>query len=342
MSPLRPPQRPLDALNRVLGSVEAIRNGRALYALLTAFAAAGLLLAMTESALAREQVVWGAVWGGMALTALFYGTHTAGILLMHDARAVRGFGSLGGFGGSRAVAGAPSNPAAGADTTAPPAPLALAQAWRLALATGHRLLGIWLLLALVTAALLAAVAALLWTTKLPVIGPLLLALVLPLSVVAVGAALLAGVGVVAPLAAPAVWSGLPLRRTLALLMRHVRERLMFVALLVAAASGMAALVGAIVSFAVVGGGRVVSALAVVAAGVELPAQVLMAGLFGHGLRSLGAAGAPIGALPHVQAALTGGGVVFVLALVLPALVYLRGLCAVFAAVEPAPALDSGP
>jgi hypothetical protein len=339
MSPLRPTQRPLDALNRVLGSVEAIRNGRALYALLTAFAAAGLLLAMAESALAREQVVWGAVWGGMALTALFYGTHTAGILLMHDARAVRGFGS---FGGSRAVAGAPSNPAAGAVTTAPPAPLALAQAWRLALATGHRLLGIWLLLALVIAALLVGVAVLLWTTKLPVIGPLLLALVLPLSVVAVGAALLAGVGVVAPLAAPAVWSGLPLRPTLALLMRHVRERLMFVALLVAAASGMAALVGAIVSFAVVGGGRVVSALAVVAAGVELPAQVLMAGLFGHGLRSLGAAGAPIGALPHVQAALTGGGVVFVLALVLPALVYLRGLCAVFTAVEPAPARDSDP
>jgi hypothetical protein len=333
MSPLRPTQRPLDALNRVLGSVEAIRNGRALYALLTAFAAAGLLLAMAESAFAREQVVWGAVWGGMALTALFYGTHTAGILLMHDARAARGFGG---------AADAPSSPAAGAATTAPPAPLALAQAWRLALATGHRLLGIWLLLALVIAALLAAVAVLLWTTKLPVIGPLLLALVLPFSVVAVGAALLAGAGVVAPLAAPAVWSGLPLRPTLALLMRHVRERLMFVALLVAAASGMAALVGAIVSFAVVGGGRIVSALAVVAAGVELPAQVLMAGLFGHGLRSLGAGGAPIGALPHVQAALTGGGVVFVLALVLPALVYLRGLCAVFTAVEPAPARDIDP
>ncbi len=317
MNSVQPTQRPLDALNRVLGSVEAIRNGRALYALLAAFAAAGLLLAMAESALAREQSLWGAVWGGAALAALFYGTQTAGILLMNDARAARG------------SANAATSPR-----------LELAQAWRMALATGHRLLGIWLLLAAGIAVLLGVVAGLLWATKLPWVGPLLLALVLPLSVVTVGVALLAGAGVVAPLAAPAVWSGLPLRPTLALLLRHVRERLMFVALLVAAASGMAALVGAIVSFAVVGGGRVVSALAVVAAGLDLPPQVLMAGLFGHGLRSLGAAGAPVAAQPHVQAALTGGGVVFMLALVLPALVYLRGLCAVFTAVEPAAAAQS--
>jgi hypothetical protein len=168
-----------------------------------------------------------------------------------------------------------------------------------------------------------------------------LVVVLPLSVVSVAALLLAGAGVVAPLAAPAVWGGLPVRQTLALLLRHVRERLMFVALLVAAASGMAALVAAIVSFAVVGAGRIVSALAVAAAGVQLSPQLLMAGVFGHGLRSLGAAGVPseTAAQPQVQAALAGGGVVFVLALVLPTLVYLRGLCAVFAAVEPLPLPD---
>lgn len=321
MNPVVAPiSRPLDALNRVLGSVEAIRNGRALYALLVAFAAAGLLLAMAESALARGHGVWGALWGGVALTALFYGTHTAGILLMHDARLSRGF--LG-----------------AAERTASSTPLSVGQAWRQALGSGHRLLGIWALLAALIAALLSVVALLLWATTLPWVGPVLLAVVLPASVLAVAAALLAGAGVIAPLAAPAVWGGLPVREVLALLLRHVRERLMFVALLVAAASGMAALVAAIVSFAVVGGGRVVSALAVAAAGVELSPQVLMAGLFGHGLRSLGAAGVPADAAaqPQVQAALAGGGVVFVLALVLPTLVYLRGLCAVFAAVEPVPA-----
>jgi len=72
---------------------------------------------------------------------------------------------------------------------------------------------------------------------------------------------------------------------------------------------------------------------VLAAGVDVPPRLLMAGLFGHGLRSLGAAGAPVAASPHAQAALVGGGVVFVVALVLPALVYLRGNCAVFLALE---------
>ncbi|MEO6031103.1 MAG: hypothetical protein ABIP61_04220, partial [Burkholderiaceae bacterium] len=57
---------------------------------------------------------------------------------------------------------------------------------------------------------------------------------------------------------------------------------------------------------------------------------LMAGLFGYGLRSLGAAGAPQ-ASGHAAAALIGGGVVFALALLLPGLVYLRGTCAVYLA-----------
>ena len=75
-------------------------------------------------------------------------------------------------------------------------------------------------------------------------------------------------------------------------------------------------------------------------GIDVPPAQLMAGLFGHGLRSLGAAGAPVDATGYTASALTGGGVVFALALVLPGLVYLRGACTVyFALVEssrPAP------
>jgi hypothetical protein len=39
-----PAPRPLEALNRALGRVESVRNGRAVCALLATFAAAGLLL----------------------------------------------------------------------------------------------------------------------------------------------------------------------------------------------------------------------------------------------------------------------------------------------------------
>lgn len=293
--------RPLDALNRVLASVEAVRNGGAIYALLATFAAAGLLLAMAESALARGAAPWGMVWGGASLTTLFYGSNAAGLLLFDEAR-----------GRSRREVG---------------------QALRDALASAHRLLLVLLCVTLLASLLLALLAAALWATRVPWLGPALFGLLLPAAVIAVGVAVLAGVAVVAPLAAPAVWSGLGVAATLALLGRHVRQRLVFVALLMSAVSGLAALVGAMATFVVMTGGRVVSALAVVSTGVELPPQLLMAGLFGHGLRSLGAAGAPVTQSPYGQAALAGGGVVFMLALVLPALVYLRGTCSVFLALE---------
>ena len=45
------------------------------------------------------------------------------------------------------------------------------------------------------------------------------------------------------------------------------------------------------------------------------------------------AGAPHGSTGHAAAALVGGGVVFALALVLPGLVYLRGICSVYLALS---------
>lgn len=300
--------RPLDALARVLGSLEALRSGRALYLLLFAFALAGLLLAMADGALGRNQ--WGptALWGGLALTALFYGSNAAGLVLWDDARGLR-------------------------------PPRDATQALRDALGCGHRLLLVLLAMAVLAAVGLSVLAAALWATRLPWLGPTLFGLLLPAAVLLVGGALLAAVTVVAPLSAPAVWSGLTVRATFALLLRHVRRRLVYVALLSAAVGALAALVGALTTFVVMSGGRVVSALAVLAAGVDVSPRLLMAGLFGHGLRSLGTAGAPIAASPHAQAALVGGGVVFVVALVLPALVYLRGNCAVFLALEERERID---
>jgi hypothetical protein len=295
------PASPIDALARVLGSVEAVRNARALYLLLFAFAAAGLLLAMADAALARSHWPFGAIWGGAALTALFYGSNAAGLVLMDEAR------------------GAPQREAG--------------QALRDALACGHRLLLVMLIVLAGAALLLAIVAAAVWATRVPGVGAALFGLLLPAAVLLVGGAMLAGAAVIAPLAAPAVWSGLTVRETLALLARQVRQRLVFVALLTAAVGGLSAAVGALATFVVLVGGRVVAALAVVAADVDVPPTLLMAGLFGHGLRSLGAAGAPIAASPHAQAALVGGGLVFMLALVLPGLVYLRGACAIYLALE---------
>jgi len=298
-----PSRHPLDALSLVLGSVEAVRNLRALYVLLTTFASAGLLTAMAESSLLRGGL-WGPLHAGAALFVAFYGGNAAGILVMDEARggAVREIGD----------------------------------AVRTSLATAHRLLLALVIVGAAYALCGAVLLALLWLCRTAVsgqvVGPLLFGLAVPLGVVGVGLAVLALLAVVVPLAAPGVWAGVPVLGVVRQLATFARRRLLTVALLVAAVSLLTAGVGAIVTFVVMAGGRIVSELGVAVVGVDVPAQQLMAGLFGYGLRTLGAVGAPHGSTGHAAAALVGGGVVFALALVLPGLVYLRGTCSVYLAL----------
>ena len=163
-------------------------------------------------------------------------------------------------------------------------------------------------------------------------GPLLFGVTVPVGVLTVGLAALSLAAVVMPLAAPAVWSGASAWQVVNGLARLIRERLLQVALLMALVSLLTAGMGALVTSIVMVGGRVIAELGVMVVGVDVPPRQLMAGLFGYGLRSLGAAGAPHGSTGHASAALVGGGVVFALALVLPGLVYLRGACAVYLAM----------
>ena len=296
---------PLSALSLVLASIGAPRNTRALLVLLGSFATAGLLVAMAQASLARDGAMWwGPLQAGAALFVAFYGGNAAGILVMDDAR------------------GQP--------------PREIADALRASLATAHRLLLLFLLVLIVYAIGAALLWGLLWLCRTavagPVAGPLLFGALVPVGVLGVGLAALALLAVIVPLAAPGVWSGARvgvLARRLGVL---VRRRLLLVVLLMAAVSVLTAGMGAVVTFVVMAGGRVVSELGVAVVGVDVPAQQLMGGLLGYGLRSQGAAGAPLGSTAHASAALVGGGLVFALALVLPGLVYLRGTCAVYLAL----------
>lgn len=299
---------PLDALSLALRSVDAVGNGRALMVLLGTFASAGLLLAMAQTSLGRGSGFWGAVQASAAFLVAFYGGNAAGFLVMDQSRGVP-------------VRDIPN-------------------ALRASLASAHRLLCVLLIVAFVYAVLGALLMGLMWLSRVsvsgPVIGPLLFGLAVPMGVVGVALALLAGSAVVVPLMAPAVWSGAGVFEALSQLKTLVRERLLNAALLIAAVSLLTAGVGALVTSLVMAGGRVVAELGIVVVGVDVPAKQLMAGLFGYGLRSLGASGA-VGAVPpgssaHASAALVGGGLVFALALVLPGLVYLRGTTAAYLAL----------
>ena len=298
----------LGALGEVIGSVHAVRNTRALMVLLGTFASAGLLVAGAEASLARGGAWAGPIEAGAALLVAFYGGNAAGILSMDDARGRR--------------------------------VRAIPDALRASLRCAHRLL---LALAVVFAACSVAAAllyGLFWASREAltgrVVGPLLFGLAVPVGVLAVGLAGLALLAVVVPLAAPAVWSGAGVRQVVGSLAFVMRHRLPSALVLLAALGAITAGIGAVATGVVMLGGRVVSELGVAVVGVDVPARQLMAGLFGYGLRTLGAAGAPAGSSGHAAAALIGGGVVFAIALLLPTLVYLRGTCSVYLALADAP------
>ena len=293
----------LQALERVLDSLDAPRNGPALYALLSTFSIAGLLLASSESALAREDSLWGALWAGLALASAFFGLNATGLLLMDQAR------------------GEPVRD--------------VVEALLDALARAHRMLGALALVVAAAALVLAGLVGLLWLARQPVIGPAVFTLAVPVGVVVLGVMGLAAALLVGPLVGPSVWSGLGARATVRLLWRLLRRDLIDCAALMLLVAALTAGVTGLISLVVVGGGRVLAQLAVWVVGIDLPPQQLMAGLFGYGLRAAGAAGAPVAHSALGAAALIGGGLVFAVALVLPTLVYLRGCCAVFLALTQA-------
>lgn len=290
----------LPALARVLAGIDAPRNLRALYALLTAFCLAGLLLASARSALGRDQGLISALWLGLGLAVAFFGVNATGLLLMDQAR------------------GVPVRHPQDALTDA--------------LRSAHRVLLALLACAALAGLAMLALAGLLWATHLPAIGAPLLAVVLPVGVLTMGGISFVIVMLVGPLAGPAVWAGRDTAGVLRFLRRRLRHGLPETALLMAAVYLMVALATAAVSFMVVSGSRLVAGLAILGAGVELPAQQLLAGVTGLGPRGLGAGGVPLQGGSLGLAALIGGGVVFALALVLPTLVWLRCCCAVYLAV----------
>ncbi|MFT3857717.1 MAG: hypothetical protein QM742_09545 [Aquabacterium sp.] len=288
------------ALIRVLASIEAVRDGRAWYVLLGTFSAAGLLAAGAQAAFGRAQLNWAIAQGACALFVAFYGASAAGLLLMDRAMGL---------------------PVREMD-----------QAVRDALGIGHRVLVALTVVALGLGVIVAGLLGLYWASGLPKVGPWLFALVVPSTVVVIGLVLMAGLAVIAPLTGPTVWAGASSWQAVRTLVRLIRERLLQAGVLVAGLSLATGLVGAVASAFVVVGGRVMAEASILMIGVEVPPQVLMAGLFGYGLKNISAAGIPVSAYPYITAATIGGGVVFAIALIMPTLVYLRGVCEIYLAL----------
>jgi hypothetical protein len=297
------------ALVRVLSSIEAIRDGRAMYILLATFAAAGLLAASAQASFGRTELYWAIGQGAGALFLAFYGASAAGLLLMDRAKGL--------------------------------APREINDAVRDALGIGHRVLVALVVMAFGVASIAGALLGLYWLSGLPKIGPWLFAVVVPLTVVVIALVSMAGLAVIAPLTGPTVWAGASSWQAVRILCRLMRERLLQAGVLMAGLTVATGVVGAAVSAFVLIGGRVMAEASIFVLGVDVKPQVLMAGLFGYGLNSINAAGIPVSAYPYISSATIGGGVVFALALVLPTLVYLRGVCEIYLALMAADRHEHG-
>jgi hypothetical protein len=285
------------ALVRVLGSIESVRDGRAMYVLLSAFSGAGLAIATAQASLAKSQTNWAVFQGALGLFIAFYGSNAAGLLLM-----------------DRAL-GRPAREVMAAVEDA--------------LGVGHRVFITLAVMLSLGAAVAAGLLGLLWLCGLPVVGPWLFAAVVPLTVVAIGLVLMMGAAVVGPLTGPTVWGGASSLDSIRTIWVFGRRHLLHAAVLMVALTGVTGLVGAGTSAVVLIGGRLMAEASVWMLGIDLEPQVLMVGLFGGGLHNIDARSVPKEALKHTMAAAVGGGVVFSVALVLPTLVYLRGVCEVY-------------
>lgn len=293
------------ALVRVLSSIEAVRDGRAMYVLLAAFCGAGLAMASAMASFGREEMPWAVGQGAAALFIAFYGTNAAGLLLM-----------------DRAMGRPPRD---------------VADAVLDALGIAHRVLLALAVLLSLGVALAGGLLGLYWLSGLPHVGPWLFVLVVPATVLIIGLAALAGVAVVAPLTGPTVWAGASSWQAVVTIGRLMRDRLLQAAVLVGGLSLATGLVGAASSAMVLLGGRVMAEASVFVLGVDIPPEALMAGLFGRTVQISNAAQVSAQALQYISAATVGGGMVFALALVMPTLVYLRGVCEVYLALRAADA-----
>ncbi len=286
----------------VLRSLEGVRNRQALLVLVPGLLLMGLLAGLGNLVAAASGMPAAALVSGLLAIVLAAAVlNGAGLALMDAARGrpTRSIGAL-----------------------------LLAGARCFAALLGAGLLALGVLLAFMLAAALA-----LWICKLPWLGPLLLALLLPALMLA-AALLLLALFVAMSMVAPALWAGNPLRAALRemrdLVYRRPLEVLVSLLLLVLLTTVIAWVAGAFM----VSGGALVGALA---------AAILGAGATG-GMADLAAAS---------PATVTGGGVGLTLAFLLLSglltAIQMNGLCHIYLqsrhatdAAPPEPARDAAP
>lgn len=277
----------------LLDSVDAIRNWRAVLVLLATLVSAAVVFGV-GGMLARWSWALFVLFLLAAYAVMFYGANAAGMMIMDEAR------------------GNPSRPAMAAVAHS--------------LATSHRLILVFLLLGVIYLAAFAVLAIVLFICKIPVLGPLLYAIVFPVSVVIFGIAMFALPTVVFPLSAPSIWNGARTMECVSQLLAIARKRLLMVLLLMIAVTFLSGVVAFLIGAILFTGAAVVAAASVPILG---GGGIGMGALMGMGEMGMGGMGALGTFAGHAIGAAVGGGILFAIAFTLPGMVYLRGACTVY-------------
>lgn len=286
----------------LLDATSAIGNWRALVLFAASTVAAVLVFGLLVATQSAAGVLLGAVLGWLLA---FYGVNAVGIMLMDATR----------DGESRT-------------------PM---QAVAASLLTSHRLLLVGLLAFAGLLALLIGVAILLLLCKLPVIGPLLFAVVMPLSALLLGLTLFTLAYVFYPLAASAIWSGATVMEAAGNLLAIARKRLVAVVLQEVVLMLIVFFVALILLGIVFSGlGLTTMMSAGIVGGGEGGLQSL--GIMAMGMGSMGMGGLGGGG-GYVLAGGLGTTLLLALAGIVPGLIALQGFCQIY--LSSLEGLDSG-
>jgi hypothetical protein len=274
------------ALSSLIEATDAIKNFRAIALLALTFIGAVLVGGvLTMLAGSMSSMLLGFLGGLMAFLVMFYGSNAVGILLMRD------------------VQGQPG--------------MSLMDAVLVSLYTSHRLIAVVFLEFLIVLAAMIAIAVILFVCKIPVLGPVLYAVVFPLSAIVLGVLVFALFYVMLPLAGPAAWSGASVFQIIARLNQIVRTKLVSVILLEVLLFLITAF-AALLIFGVLGTG--VSLTSGMSAGIlglgQMNMYALTSGLGGSGSGYIIAAG-------------LGGGLLMAAAAVVPGLIFTKGVCIIY-------------
>jgi hypothetical protein len=273
----------------LLDSIDAMRNWRAVLVLLGAMVAAAVVFAL-GAMLAHVSIAFLVLFVLLGWVVAFYGANACGMMIMDEAK------------------GHASRPPTTAVMTS--------------LATSHRLILVFLLLGILYLAAFLALSLVLLICKIPFIGPVLYAVVFPVSVVVFGIGMFALPTVVFPLSAPSVWNGASTMECVSQLLAIARKRLLLVLMLMIGVGFIAGFVAFLIGAILFSGTTVTALLSVPILGLGDGGMMGMMAGGGFGAGMSGVAGHAIGAM-------VGGGVLFAVAFTLPGMVYLKGACTVY-------------